>query len=143
MIKIKKLTDTAIIPTRGTTQSAGMDLYADITNSTEIKPGEIVKFHTGIAIQLEEGTVGLVFARSGLGIKHGVVPANCVGVIDSDYRGEIIISLINNYSESYTVNPGDRIAQLVIVNALFPKVEVCNELDDSERGTGAFGSTGK
>lgn len=143
MIKIKKLTDTAVIPTRGTAQSAGMDLYADILSPIEIKPGEIVKFHTGIAIQLEEGTVGLVFARSSLGTKHGIVPANCVGVIDSDYRGEIIISLINNYNESYTVTPGDRIAQIVIVNALFPKVEVCNELDDSERGTGGFGSTGK
>lgn len=143
MIKIKKLTNTAKIPNRGTAQSAGMDLFVDIESPVLIRPSEIVKFHTGIAVQLEKGTVGLIFARSGLGTKHGVVPANCVGVIDSDYRGEIMVSLINNYTEDYIVNPNDRIAQLVIVNALFPEMEICDELDDSERGVGGFGSTGK
>ena len=143
MIKIKKLTKTATIPTRGTAESAGMDLYADINEPIKINPKEIAKIHTGIAVQLEKGTVGLIFARSGLGTKHGIVPANCVGVIDSDYRGEIMVSLINNYSEKYVINPYDRIAQLVIVNALFPDVEICNDLDDSERGIGGFGSTGK
>ena len=98
---------------------------------------------TGIAIELKKGTAGFIFGRSSLGAKHGICPSNAVGVVDSDYRGEIKVSLINNSNVSYTVNPEDRVAQLVIMKVELPEVVECEELSDSERGNGGFGSTGK
>ena len=143
MLKVKKLKENAIIPTRGTSESAGLDLYALLESPAEIKPREIVMISTGFAIELMKGTAGFIFGRSSLGAKHGICPANAVGVIDSDYRGEIKVSLINNSNESYTINPGDRIAQLVIMKVELPEVLQCDDLSESERGSGGFGSTGK
>ena len=143
MLKIKKLKENAIIPTRGTAESAGLDLYALLETPAQIKPGEILMVPTGIAIELKKGTAGFIFGRSSLGAKHGICPSNAVGVVDSDYRGEIKVSLINNSNVSYTVNPEDRVAQLVIMKVELPEVVECEELSDSERGNGGFGSTGK
>lgn len=143
MLKVKKLNPNAIVPTRGTKYSAGLDLYAEINESVTVNPSEIVKIPTGIAVELPQNTAGFIFARSSLGTKHGISPANAVGVIDSDYRGELIVSLINNFTQSYTINPHDRIAQLVIINVEFPQIVLCDELEETQRGNGGFGSTGK
>lgn len=142
MFKLKQLRPSARIPANATAGSAGYDLCADIDGAVSIAPGETAKIPTGLALQLEEGFAGFVFARSGLGIKHGIVPANCVGVIDSDYRGEVIVGLHNQSRETFTVSPADRIAQLVIMPVVTPQFEVCDQLDDTSRGTGGFGSTG-
>lgn len=144
VLKIKKLRDNAVIPVRATEGSAGLDLVACIDKPITIAPHTCEQIHTGIAIELPSSNYGaFVFARSGLARKHGIAPVNAVGVIDSDYRGEIITSLVNHFEESYTVEPGDRIAQLVVMPvSTMPVLEV-TELGDTERGEGGFGSTGK
>lgn len=124
--------------------AAAMDLHACIDQAVTISAGKRSVIPTGIAIALPSAEyVALVFARSGLGIKHGIAPANCVGVIDSDYRGEIMVGLQNSGDSDYTVQPGDRIAQLMITPVVQAQIHMVNELDDTARGAGGFGSTGK
>ncbi len=143
MLKVKKLHINAQIPKRATEGSAGYDLCARLDSAVIIKKGCIEKIPTGIAVALQNGTAGFIFGRSGLGIKHGISPANAVGVIDSDYRGEIIVGLINNGSEDFTINDGERIAQLIVMPIQTPEIELVEELESTERGSGGFGSTGK
>ncbi len=144
IVKVKKLNENAIVPKRATEGSAGADLYACITEPVTLNPGELVKIPTGIAIELEDKTLAaFLFARSGLGVKHGITLANSVGVVDSDYRGEICVGLCNVSSEPYTIEPNERVAQMVImpvVNAEFVQSE---ELGSTKRGEGGFGSSGK
>ena len=124
--------------------AAAMDLHACLDEAVMIPAGKRAVIPTGIAIALPSADyVALVFARSGLGIKHGIAPANCVGVIDSDYRGEILVGLQNSGDADYTIQPGDRIAQLMITPVLQAKITMVEELDDTARGAGGFGSTGK
>ena len=142
-MKVKILREGAKMPTRGTKVSAGLDLYALIENDLEIWPGETVKVPTGVAIALPNNTAGLIFARSGLAVKEGLAPANCVGVIDEDYRGEIIVALHNHSKTSSIIKNHDRIAQLVITPVLYEEVEEAESLSETERGEGGFGSTGR
>lgn len=143
VVNIKKLCDTAIVPTRGSKEAAGFDLYAKvITGNHKIPAGRTEKIGTGIAMEIPEGYFGAVFARSGLATKHGLRPANCVGVIDSDYRGEIIVPLHNDTDEIESISDGDRIAQLIIMPYLAVQLNEVNELEESERGDNGFGSTG-
>ena len=143
VIKIKKLRENAKIPFRATPGSAGMDLYACIDEPVLIEPQKIAVISTGIAVELESADqVALIYARSGLAIKHGIAPANCVGVVDSDYRGEVCVGLVNQTDEPFTVQPQDRIAQMVIAPVELPRIEVVDELGGTERGAGSFGSTG-
>ena len=141
-IKIKKLHKRAIIPTYGTEYSAGADLYALLDSKIEIKPHETVFVHTGISVEIPEGYCGLIFARSSMGAKRGLAPANKVGVIDADYRGEIMVTLHNHSEITQTVEPGERIAQLAIVPFLAAEFDLADELSDTVRGEGGFGSTG-
>ena len=141
-MKLKLLTDTARLPRRITDGSAGYDLSADLTQPEEIAPGEVRMLRTGVAVALPAGTVGLVFGRSGLGVRHGIVPANAVGVIDADYRGELMVGLRNQGSTPYMVQPGERIAQLVVVPVLTPELEPVPDLGETARGENGFGSTG-
>lgn len=143
-LKIKKLRENAKIPFRATEGSAGMDLYACIEEPITLKKGEKAVIPTGIAIALPgPELVALLFARSGLAIKHGIGLLNSVGVVDSDYRGEVCVGVINQLEETYTIQPEERIAQMVIMPvSLIEPVEV-EELEDTERGIGGFGSTGK
>lgn len=130
-------------PYYATPGSAAMDLHACIDQAVVVPAGGRAVIPTGLAIALPSADyVALVYARSGLGIKHGIAPANCVGVIDSDYRGEIKVGLQNSGSEDYTVQPGDRIAQLMIAPVLQARLTLVDELDDTQRGAGGFGSTG-
>ncbi len=132
------------LPSYATAGSAGMDLRACIDAPLTIQPGERVKVPTGFAISLPGPEwVAYLFARSGLGIRSGITIPNCVGVIDSDYRGEIIVALVNLSDAEYTVQPGDRIAQMVIMPVTQATVTLVEELDDTQRGAGGFGSTGK
>ena len=142
-IKIKKLNENAIIPTYGTEFSAGADLYALPGESIAIEPHKTVMIHTGLAMEIPEGYAGLIFARSGLASKRGLAPANKVGVIDSDYRGEIRVVLLNHSTQPQIVLPGERVAQLIITPVLTPAYEEVEELTDTDRGIGGFGSTGK
>ena len=142
-MNIKKLNDNARIPTYGSEFAAGADLYACIENDITIEPTETVLIHTGLAMQIPEGLVGLIYARSGLASKKGLAPANKVGVIDSDYRGEIMVALHNHGSLPQTVSDGERIAQIVFAPYYAAEFSVVDELDDTTRGTGGFGSTGK
>lgn len=142
-INIKRLTDTATIPTRQHEGDAGYDLYADIQNPVIIKPHTTEFVHTGIAIEIPDGYFGAVFARSGLASTQGLRPANCVGVCDSKYRGEYMVALHNDCIVARTVSPGDRIAQLVVMPYLNVEFEEVDELSDTERGDGGFGSTGR
>lgn len=143
-LKIKKLKDNAVVPRRATAGSAGMDLYACIDAAVTVNPHECVKIPTGIAIALPSPLYGaFIFARSGLSINHGLAPANCVGVVDSDYRGEVIVGLVNQFNEPYTIEPGERVAQLVIMPVSLMDTEECDTLDETDRGAGGFGSTGK
>ena len=141
-IKLKKLNDEAKIPERGSDFAAGYDLFANISEETEILPHETKLIGTGISCAIPEGYFGGIFARSGLSLKEGLRPANCVGVIDADYRGEIKVALRNHSGETFTVAPGDRIAQMVISPVIAASFEVVDELDDTERASGGFGSTG-
>lgn len=142
-VKIKKLNSDATLPKYGTPYSAGADLYACEGRAIEIAPHESVFIHTGVAIELPEGTVGLVYARSGLACKRGIAPSNKVGVIDSDYRGEIIVSLHNHSDISVTISDKERIAQLVVTPYIVVDFAETDELSESVRGAGGFGSTGK
>ncbi len=143
-LKVKKLRENAKMIQRATKGSAGMDLHACIENSVTIEPGEIKVIPTGLAIALEnENYVAYIYARSGLAIKHGITLANCVGVVDSDYRGEVCVGLTNISKTPYTITPDERIAQLVIAPVCICDVMEVEELDDTERGEGGFGSTGK
>ena len=143
LVRFKKLDKNAIVPTYGTPFSAGADLYACMEEAVVIEPGQTVLMHTGIAMELPEGYVGLNFARSGLATKRGLAPANKVGVIDSDYRGEIMVALHNHGSEAQTVEPGERISQLLIMPVVQAEFEETEELSDTVRGEGGFGSTGR
>ena len=142
-IKVKKLKDNAIIPTYGSDGAAGADLYACLEQDVTIAPGETAFIPTGLSMMIPVGTAGLIYARSGMACKRGLAPANKVGVIDSDYRGEFIVVLHNHGTQSQTVSHGERIAQLVITPVFTPGFEEVDELTDTERGTGGFGSTGK
>ncbi len=143
-LKVKRLHPDAVIPTRATDGSAGMDLHAVLSEPLTVAAGERVRIPTGIAIGLPSPeTVALVFARSGLAVKHGLTLSNCVGVIDSDYTGEIQVGMINQSVTPYTVQPGERIAQLVIMPVLQPTVVETDTLEKTARGDGGFGSTGR
>ncbi len=141
-MNIKKLNENAIVPTYGTVYSAGADLYALLENPLTIGAHKTVLVHTGIAVEIPEGYCGLIFARSGLASKRGLAPANKVGVIDADYRGEVMVALHNHTDEDKVVEAGERIAQLAIVPFLKCDFEVVDELSDTVRGAGGFGSTG-
>ena len=141
-IKIKRLKNGAVIPTRGSEYAAGSDLYS-AENDLYIEDRQTVMIGTGIAMEIPEGYVGLVYARSGLACKEGLAPANKVGVIDSDYRGEIKVALYNQSGEKKLVKKGERIAQIVIAPFLTPEFTEVSELDETDRGNGGFGSTGK
>lgn len=142
-VRIKKLCEGAIVPTYGTPNSAGADLYCVADAPVVIEPHSTVLVHTGIAIELPEGTVGLVYPRSGLATKRSLAPANKVGVIDSDYRGEIMVALHNHGAVEQVVESGERIAQLVVAPYYVANFEETDELSDTERGSGGFGSTGR
>lgn len=143
-LKIKKLKPNAHIPKRATDGAAGMDLYACIPEAVTLAPGQLAVIPTGIAIELPDNTcAAFLYARSGLGVKHGICLANGVGVIDSDYRGEICAGLCNVSDKPYTIEPDERVAQMVIAPVLTPVIVEADELGDTERGAGGFGSTGR
>ena len=142
-IRVKYLREGAHLPTYGSGAAAGADLYACLDAPVTIAPGETFWVPTGIALEVPEGCAGLIYARSSMGTKRGLAPANKVGVVDSDYRGEIRVVLLNHSSENQTLSPGERIAQLIITPVLTPPYEPAEELSDTDRGTGGFGSTGK
>lgn len=142
-ISVKLLRPGARIPTYGTEASAGADLYACMQDKVEVGPGQSVMIPTGIAMEIPKGYAGLVFARSSMGAKRGLAPANKVGVIDSDYRGEIRVVLHNHSGEPQSVEPGERVAQLLIVPVFTPGFQETEKLSDTSRGAGGFGSTGK
>ena len=142
-IAVKILREGAKLPTYGSREAAGADLYACLEKDVTIAPGETVFIPTGFAMAVPKGCAGLIYARSGLACKRGLAPANKVGVIDSDYRGEIIVALHNHGNEPRTISGGERIAQMVITPVLTPAFEWAEELSDTARGAGGFGSTGK
>ena len=143
-LKIKKLKENARIPKRATEGAAGMDLFACITDAVALAPGQLTVIPTGIAIELPDNTcAAFLYAPSGLGVKHGICLSNGVGVIDSDYRGEICVGLCNVSDTPYTIEPGERVAQMVIAPVLIPSVVEVGELGETERGSGGFGSTGR
>lgn len=139
-IKVKKLTESAVLPTMGSAFAAGADLYAD--EALILLPGETRLVHTGLSMEIPEGYGGFIFARSGLATKHGLAPANKVGVVDADYRGEIMVALLNHSSETQTVEKGERVAQMVIMPFLAAEYIESDTLSDTQRGQGGFGSTG-
>ena len=141
-VKVKKLNEKAIIPTYGSSFAAGADLYACCEGEISINPGETVLIKTGIAMEIPENFVGLVYARSGIATKRGLAPANKVGVIDADYRGEIMVSLHNHSNLVQSISEGERIAQLVIAPYLTANFVEAETLDETARGAGGFGSTG-
>ena len=142
-VKIKRLRPDAKIPTRGSLRAAGYDLYAAIDAPVEIRPHETVKIGTGIALDIPSVYFAAIFARSGIASKEGLRPANCVGVCDCDYRGEYIVALHNDHDVPRIVEPGERIAQFVLIPFGAADFMEVDELDDKERGIGGFGSTGK
>lgn len=142
-IPVKKLRPDALLPTYGSAQAAGADLYACLDAPVTVEPGQTVFVPTGLSMALPVGYVGLIYARSGLACKQGLAPANKVGVIDSDYRGEYIVALHNHGTAARTVAHGERIAQLVITPVITPGFAEAEELSDTQRGAGGFGSTGK
>ncbi|MGN0976840.1 MAG: dUTP diphosphatase [Faecousia sp.] len=142
-IHVKKLRSGALLPTYGTSGAAGADLYACLESPITIGPGETVFVPTGIALEVPAGCAGLVYARSGLACKRGLAPANKVGVVDSDYRGEINVVLHNHGTQPQRIENGERVAQLLITPVLTPAYEEAQELSDTCRGGGGFGSTGK
>ena len=143
IVKVKKLDERAILPTYGSQQAAGADLYALIEGENlTIEAGETVLVQTGLTVEIPEGYVGLIYARSGLATKKGLAPANKVGVIDADYRGEVKVALYNQSGKVQTIGAGERIAQLVIAPYLTAEFTEVTELSDTARGTGGFGSTG-
>lgn len=142
-INVKKLKENAILPTYGSAEAAGADLYACLDEAVVIGPGESVFVPTGLAMEIPKGYAGLIYARSGLACKRGLAPANKVGVIDSDYRGEFIVVLHNHSDKEETISHGERIAQLVITPVITPGFCQVDELTDTKRAAGGFGSTGK
>lgn len=142
-IKFKKLSDLAITPTKGSAAAAGYDLYAAIKENVTIPAHGTEKISTEIALELPEGTFGAIFARSGLATKQGLRPANCVGVVDSDYRGSVIVALHNDTDTEKVVEPKERIAQLVVMPYVSFDLKEVDDLSETERGNGGFGSTGK
>ena len=142
-IPVKILRQGAMLPTYGSAEAAGADLYACLEKDVTIAPGQTVFIPTGLAMAVPKGCAGLIYARSGMACKRGLAPANKVGVIDSDYRGEIIVALHNHGSEGRTVTHGERIAQMIITPVLTPAYELAESLEDTARGGGGFGSTGK
>ena len=141
-MNIKKLNGAAIVPTYGSAYAAGADLYACEGGDIVIAPHKTKLIHTGIAMEIPEGLVGLIYARSGLASKRGLAPANKVGVIDSDYRGEIMVALHNHGETEQVVSDGERIAQIVFTTYMTAEFNVVDELSDTVRGKGGFGSTG-
>ena len=142
-LRIKKLRDNAQMPTYGSEYAAGADMYAAIDEAVTIEPNETKFIPTGLAFEIPEGYAGFIYARSGLACKKGLAPANKVGVVDSDYRGEIRVVLLNHGKVSQTIEHGERIAQFVITPVLTPAYEEVEELTETQRGVGGFGSTGK
>lgn len=141
-MKTKILSNLATIPTRGSEYAAGYDLYAAIAETVVIPAHSTIKIPTGLAFEIPIGYCGLIFVRSGLATKEGLRPANCVGLIDSDYRGEIIVALHNDTNVNKTINPNTRIAQIVFSPYKEETFEIVDNLDDTTRGNGGFGSTG-
>ena len=142
-VAVKKLREGAVLPTFGSNEAAGADLYACLEQDVTIAPGETVFVPTGLAMELPRGYAGLIYARSGLACKRGLAPANKVGVVDSDYRGEFIVALHNHGSQPQTISHGERIAQLVVTPVLIPEYIEVETLSDTQRGTGGFGFTGR
>ena len=142
-IRVKKIHEKAILPTYGSVEAAGADLYACLDASVTIQPGETAWIGTGLALEVPKGCAGLVYARSSMGVKRGLAPANKVGVIDSDYRGEIRVVLLNHGKQPQTIEHGERVAQFLITPVVTPTYELTDELSDTGRGQGGFGSTGK
>ncbi len=142
-IRVMKLSPNAILPTYGSVEAAGADLYACLEESVTIQPGETAWIPTGIALEVPKGCAGLIYARSSMGVKRGLAPANKVGVIDSDYRGEIRVVLLNHGKTPQTVAHAERVAQMLITPVLTPEYTLVDALDETQRGTGGFGSTGK
>ncbi len=144
IVKVKKLKENAVVPKRATEGSAGADLYACIDEPVELLPGQLAKIPTGIAIELaDKGLAAFLFARSGLGVKHGITLSNSVGVVDSDYRGEICVGLCNVSDKPYTIQPMERVAQMVIMPVICAEFVEAETLGETERGEGGFGSSGK
>ncbi len=141
-IEIRKLCDSAVLPVRGSEEAAGYDLCANLSGPLKIGPGETAKVGTGLALAIPRGYFGAIFARSGLSVKQGLRPANCTGVVDSDYRGEVIVALHNDSGEPRTIDPGERIAQIILLPYLAAEFDEVKELDETDRGDGGFGSTG-
>ena len=142
-IAVKKLRENAMLPTYGSAGAAGADLYACLSEKVIIAPGQTLLIPTGVALEVPKGCAGLIYARSSMGVKRGLAPANKVGVIDSDYRGEIMVALHNHGASSQEIAPGERIAQMLITPVLTPQYVQVEELTDTARGAGGFGSTGK
>lgn len=142
-VNVKKLNENAVLPTYGSANAAGADIYACLDAPLTIAPHETVMVHTGLAMEIPEGCAGLIYARSGLACKRNLAPANKVGVVDSDYRGEFMIALHNHGTAPQTIEPKERIAQLVITPYIVGQFEIVDELDTTERGAGGFGSTGR
>ena len=142
-IQVKKLREKAILPTYGSLEAAGADLYACLEEDLVIEPGKSCFVPTGLSMALPKNCAGLIYARSGLACKRGLAPANKVGVVDSDYRGEFMVVLHNHGEQAQTISHGERIAQLVITPILTPAYIEVQELDETERAAGGFGSTGK
>lgn len=142
-IRVKKLNPNAVLPTYGSAEAAGADLYACLEAPVIIQPGETAWIPTGLSLEVPKGCAGLIYARSSMGVKRGLAPANKVGVIDSDYRGEIRVVLLNHGKTPQTVENGERVAQFLITPVFTPAYEEVDELTDTERGVGGFGSTGK
>lgn len=143
VIRVKKLNEKAMLPTYGSFEAAGADLYACLDAPVTIQPGETAWIPTGIALEVPKGCAGLVYARSSMGVKRGLAPANKVGVIDSDYRGEIRVVLLNHGKTEQVVEHGERVAQFLITPVLTPAYQEVEDLTDTARGAGGFGSTGK
>lgn len=141
-VKVKKLNDNAILPTYGSANAAGADLYACLSEPLILEPGQTFLVPTGLSMELPEGYAGLIYARSGLATKKGLAPANKVGVVDSDYRGEFLVPLHNHSNITATIEPNERIAQLIITPYIVGEFEVADTLEDTQRGAGGFGSTG-
>ena len=152
-MRVKLLSPNAKVPTRSSNGAAGYDLYADnikevcddfpSNNRILLFPGQTLKVGTGIAIELPKCTFGAIYARSSLGVNHGIAPSNCVGIVDEDYRGEIVVALHNHSNSVFIFDYGDRIAQLVIQPYIAADISIVDNLSDTERGNGGFGSTGK
>ena len=142
-INVKKLNDFAKLPTRGSSSAAGFDLYAATDSIIDIAPHSTMKIDTGLSFELPEGTFAGIFARSGIATKRGLRPANCTGIIDSDYRGPVIVALHNDTDEIQSVEPGERIAQMILLPFISMDFNEVNELSDTVRGEGGFGDSGK